>query len=88
MVLAIYHFNELNLSELWIGFGFGRTFREIPIYQISQQLGPACSEALLSFHSFTGCDVTSAMFGVGKKTMWNARAASPEVTETFIQLYA
>ena len=35
VVLAIYHFNELNSPELWIGFESGRTCREIPIHQIS-----------------------------------------------------
>lgn len=86
VVLAIYHFKRLNMSELWIGFGSGKTFKEIPIHHICQQLGPARSEALLFFHAFTGCDVTSSMFGIGKKTAWNAWAAYPEVTDTFIDI--
>ena len=86
VVLAIHHFHELNLSELWIGLGSGKTFREIPIHHISQQLGPQRCQALLFFHSFTGCDLTSAMFGVGKKTAWNAWATFPEVTDTFIAI--
>ena len=85
VVLAIYHFHQLNLTELWIGFGSGKTFREIPIHSVSQQLGPQRSQALLFFYSYTGCDVTSSMFGIGKKTAWNAWSTFPEVTDTFIQ---
>ena len=66
VVQAIYHFNQLNMSEIWIRFGSGRTFKEIPIHLISRQLGPQRCEALLLFHAFTECDVTSSMFGIGK----------------------
>ena len=71
VVLATHHFHQLKLSELWIGLWSGKTFREIPIHQISQELRPQRCQALLFFHSFMGCDVTSAMFGIGKKTAWN-----------------
>ena len=86
VVLAIHHFHQLKLSELWIGFGSGKTFRDIPIHHVSRELGPQRCQALLFFHSFTGCDVTSAMFGVGKKTAWNAWATFLEVTNTFIAI--
>ena len=84
VVLGIYHFHQMRLSELWIGFGPGKTFRDIPIHQICEHLGPQCCQALLFFHAIAGCDVTSAMFGIGKKTAWNAWASFPEVTDTFI----
>ena len=86
VVLAIHHFHQLKLSELWIGFGSGKTFREIPIHQISQELRPQRCQALLFFHSFMGWDVTSAMFAIGKKTAWNAWATFLEVTNTFIAI--
>ena len=86
IVLAIHHFHQLKLSELWIGLGSGKTFREIPIHHISRELGPQRCQALLFFHSFKGCDVTSAMFGIGKKTAKNAWATFPEVTDTFIAI--
>jgi hypothetical protein len=34
VILAIYHFHELCLTELWVGFGSGKTFKEIPIHHI------------------------------------------------------
>jgi len=86
VTLAIYHFHELGLTELWVGFGSGKTFKEIPIHHICQQLGSQRCQALLFFHAYTGCDVTSAMFGTGKKTAWKAWANFSEVTETFIAI--
>jgi len=86
VVQTVYHFNQLKMSEIWIGFGSGKAFKEIPIHHICEQLGPPRCEALLFFHAFTGCDVTSSMFGIGKKTAWNAWAAYPEVTDTFIDM--
>ena len=66
---------------------FGKkTFRDISIHTITQQLGPRYSEALFFPHSFTRCDVTSSTFGIDKKTVWTAWAAFPEVTDTFISV--
>lgn len=86
VVLAISFFLELGLSELWVGFGSGKNYKDIPIHQISQILGPQKCEVLPLFHALTGCDVVSAMFGIGKRTAWNAWAAFPEVTETFVAI--
>ena len=49
-------------------------------------LGPQYCQALPLFHAFTGCDVVSAMFGIGGKNAWKAWAAFPEVTDTFITI--
>ena len=86
VILAIYHFHELRLTELWVGFGSGKTFKEIPIHHICQQLGTQRCQALLFFHAYMGCDVAYAMFDIGKKTAWNAWTNFPEVTETFIAI--
>ena len=37
VVLTIFH--ELGLSELWVGFGTGKSYKDIPIHHISQLLG-------------------------------------------------
>ena len=67
VVLAMAHFNQLDLTELWVGLGTGKHFREIPVHVMCEQLGPRRCQSLLSFHAFTGCDVTLFMFGIGKK---------------------
>ena len=79
-------FQDLGLTELWIGFGSGKTYTDIPIHEVSLQLGPNNCKALPFFHAFTGCDTTSSMLGIGKKSAWNAWMNFPEVTETMVTL--
>jgi hypothetical protein len=71
VVLAIHFFHQLNMSELWIGFGRGKTFRHIPIHEIVQQMTPIQCRGILFFHAFTGSDITSSFLGKGKRTGWN-----------------
>ena len=44
-----------------------------------------CGEVAF-FHAYSGCNVTSSMTGIGKKTVWNAWMSFPEVTSTMINL--
>ena len=40
VVLAIAFYEQLGLSELWIGFGSVKSYRDIPVHSIHAQLGP------------------------------------------------
>ena len=82
VVLTINIFHELGLSELWVGFGTGKSYKDFPI----QLLGPQRFKVLPVFHATTGCDVASATFVIGKKMAWNAWLAYPEVTDTLIAI--
>ena len=86
MVLAVRCFEYLGLSELWVGFGTGQHYRDIPIHTIRSNIGPLKSLALSLFHSLTGCDTTSQLFGCGKKTAWAAWSSMPELTDTLLAL--
>ena len=55
VILAIYYFHELGLTELWVRFGSGKTFKEITVHHICQQLRSQRCQALLFFHACTGC---------------------------------
>ena len=88
VILAISFFSQLDLRELWIGFGSGRNYRDIPIHEISRQLGEPRSMALPLFHALSGCDTTSQFFGIGKKTAWSIWEMYPDITETFVALLA
>ena len=46
-------------------------------------LGRDKSIALPLFHSFTGCDTTSTLFGKGKKSAWDTWNCYPDVTSAF-----
>ena len=39
VVLAIAFYEQLGLSELWIGFGSGKSYRDIPVHSIHAQFG-------------------------------------------------
>lgn len=87
VVILIGKFHHLvSLSQdvdIWIAFGTGKGFMHIHINAICAGLGRDKSLALPVFHSFTGCDTTSAFFGRGKKSAWEAWVCYPEVTNAF-----
>ena len=86
VVLSVRFFQILGLSELWVGFGTGKNYRDIPVHTIYSDLGPAKSSALPLFHSWTGCDTTSQFLGCRKKTAWAAWKNLPELTDTLVAL--
>ena len=86
VILTIHFFSRLGLTELWIGFAGGKNYRDIPVHDISRNLGPQKSLALPLFHAFTGCDTTSAFLGHGKKSAWAAWEATPDLTESLVTL--
>ena len=84
VVLVIAFYEQLGLSELWIGFGSGKSYRDIPVHSILAQLGPSKSLALLLFHALTGCDTTSQLLGCGKTPAWTAWNSTLALTDTMI----
>ena len=86
VVLALSLFGNVRLTEVWIGFGSGKSYRDIPVHILHQQLGPSKSLALPLFHSLTRCDTTSHILSCGKKSGWNAWQNTPLLTETLIAL--
>ena len=89
VVICIHLFavlQDMGLKELWVGFGSGKSYKDIPIHEVSLQLGDSICKALPFFHAFTGCDLTSSMQGIGKKTAWNAWQNFLDVTESMIFL--
>ena len=61
---------ELGLQKMWRMFGQGSSLRCITVHDITSAIGPEKMRGLLFFHAFTGCDVTSAFRGKGKKSAW------------------
>ena len=85
IILAIWFFPILPVSQLWVGFGSGK-YRDIPVHDVCQQLGPSTSLILALFHALTGCDTTSHFLGCEKKSAWTAWANIPGFTETLVAL--
>ena len=82
VVIGVTLFNDLNVEYLWIAFSRGKSFRRVPIHEISLSLGPR-AKALTFFHSFTGCDTVSAFRGKVKKSAWQVWSVFEEATEVF-----
>ena len=86
VVLAIAFFDQFCLSKLWIGVGTGKHCRDIPVHDIKSALGPTRLLARPLFHSLSGCDTTSQLLGIGKKTVWSTWKSMSELTETSLNL--
>jgi len=71
VVLAVAAAASINVWELWVAFGKGKTFNYIPIHEIVAYIGLNKSEALHMFHAYTGCDTVSSYATKGKKTAWD-----------------
>ena len=71
---------------LWVAFGVRKNYRHYSINALSTSLGTKRSQALPMLHSISGCDTTSAFWGKGKKSFWQAWMAFEEVTDTFVYL--
>ena len=56
------------------------------VHGVVMNLGEECSLALLMFHNFTGCDIVSGFFNIGKATAWKTWKIYNEVTPVFIDL--
>ena len=88
VVLAITAVRHLDISELWIVFGTGKSFRYLAIHEMARALEPDRCVALPMFHAFTGCDTVSSFGGRGKKTAWDTWKAYEDVTPAFCALAA
>ena len=81
VVLAMAHFNQLDFTELWVGLGTGKHFREIPIHVMCEQPGPR------RCYSMRSLDVMSPHPCLElEKTAWNSWLSYPHLTDTFIAL--
>ncbi len=59
VVIAVMVAQILQLNEMWVAFGTGKSFRYIAAHEIATSLGLA----LPMFHALTGCDTVSSFAG-------------------------
>ena len=67
-VLCKVHFHDLECQELWFHTGVKDGMRFIP--PLHSALGQLLCKALPAFCALTGCNSTSALQRIGKKTAW------------------
>ncbi len=80
LVLAVTAAQRLNINELWVAFGVGKSFHNLAAHEMAKALGPDKCTALPMFHAFAGCDNVSCFGGRGKKTAWDMWKAFDDVT--------
>ena len=71
LVLSAAHFEDIASKELWFHTGVKDRLRFVPVHDVCQNLSNRVLKALPAFHALTGCDTTSALFGIGKKKPWS-----------------
>lgn len=83
LILCIHYFPSMqHTQELWFHTGSitntkdGR--RLIPVHSICSILNPVLCNILPAAHAITGCDTTSSLFGIGKRTVFKVLKDSPE----------
>ncbi len=59
LVLAVTAAQRLNINELWVAFGVGKSFHYLAAHEMAKALGPDKYTALPMFHAFAGCDNVS-----------------------------
>ena len=85
VVIALFHFYDLDLEELRIEIGVGQHKRWLPIHIYANRLGEEICRALPFWFAVTGCDTVSMFAGRGKKTTWKVWEIFPEVTQSFVR---
>ena len=55
LVLAVTAAQCLDITELWVAFGAGKSFRYLAAHEMAKALGSDRCTALPMLHAFTGC---------------------------------
>jgi len=82
VVLAV----SLDILELWVAFGTGKSFKHIGAHNIASNLGRERSTCLPLFHSLTGWDTVCSFTGRGKKTCWDVWGMFEPLTQCLLHL--
>ena len=72
LVLTVHYFPKLkSTEELWIQTDVITSTSDLRRF-ICHSVSPTFSSILPAVHALTGCDSTSALFGIGKKSVFKA----------------
>ncbi|MES9882295.1 MAG: hypothetical protein ABW185_15600 [Sedimenticola sp.] len=83
LVLAVAVASVLDGCKLWLAFGHGVNFRNIPAHVIAANLGAERPCGMLFFHGISGCDTVSFIHGIGTKIAWGVWNSLPSLDHVF-----
>jgi hypothetical protein len=74
LVLCVHYYPRMqNTDQLWLLMGSVTSIKDgrryIPVHDLCSSLSSIACEILPAIHALTGCDITSAIFGIGKKSV-------------------
>ena len=70
LLFLVAHFHRIDCEEVFMMSGTSQRRKYIPIGDVVNKLPPNSVDALLSFHTITGCDSTSYVVGHPKTSAW------------------
>ena len=77
LVLLLSHFYKTNCKELWMNAGTPKKPKYIPVNDIAKSMCQDVLDALIPFHTLTGCDSTSFIAQHSKSTIWKTLISEP-----------
>ena len=84
-ILATFDQDKIPFN-LYVEVGTKAKKRILSIKKIAESIGSNMSNALPALHAMTGCDSTSAFYGIGKKKAYKIVKDSPRFLEVLAQL--
>lgn len=79
LVLLVHHFKP-QLKDVYIQSEVMKNrisdITTVSVHDVCDKVGPTKGRILPAIHAISGCDSTSALFGIGKKTAWNKLSSS------------
>jgi hypothetical protein len=83
LVLCVHYFSKLqHTQELWFQTGTVSSskdrWRYIPVHEICSTLSPVFTNILPAAHAVTGCDTTSSLFGIDKRSVFKVLNENPD----------
>ncbi len=69
LVVAVTAAQRLNINELWVVFGVGKSFHYLAAREMAKALGPDKCTALPMFHAFAGCDMCHVLKAVARRQL-------------------
>ena len=71
VLLVHYHSGGRLSGEVYMYAGHSGKERYIPVHCIAKELGPVVCASLPAAHALTGCDTTSSLNRIGKKSAYS-----------------
>lgn len=82
LVMLVHHFKQEGADIYMMSDSEARKGHSVPIRDIQRSIGDEATRQLLVIHAISGCDTTSALFGVGETSCYKKLTSSSSVTAT------